>query len=688
MGTLIAPNPGEDVLAQHVFDIANLLNGTVTGENIPVALIDYNSTGYPFRARNQSTSATAPIAKFSANTGASEVTILDITAAGVNIRGSGTTLLKGPLFFDVEAYANASDLNADGTFKVDVSATTAINAAAAAFKAATISGNSLNGASWNRGRTLRLNSPVYTISSPINWTLMREGVITSTAGQSLFYCGNSWTAAGGSTIAAIDSPMIDMTGSLGLSVVNIQANAQPLLGPATTSPSIKPAVGWLVASTESWNGSAWSGGGADSTGMTFRGCAASGWFRNSGWAFVNSVIHEMHGCGGTIYTNSSAARAFYAGRTTLTSAGAPHNGGALDSPFLPTTGSPTTNQQRMCRTEVAAGNIHCFQTEFHDLAGYTDTVNNPSNTGQDALASTVLLYKVIGFDLNDAPLSGSGVAMIEAQGFASNIALKGVEAYNDAVNRSGSDPNYVFWNNGCVLATPVSGLAIRDCVLNHPVAVAVIGGVSNAAYNGLRVENNLHTSGAIFNTNSSFSGTVTDEYLANAYIECAGRAVTVGGSIAATVELQSPGTVTVSASGTNKARTYSTDGLVTARAFRANGTALSAGSIQIDASNGAGKWGTGTTVTAVNATDYGGSFEITAAGTPGASPTTTIVFATTWATQPRGAIVQMNSGTGVSTSVVCFVQNSGRPSTGSLIFSPLFTPAAGSTYIFNFQVIP
>jgi hypothetical protein len=128
------------------------------------------------------------------------------------------------------------------------------------------------------------------------------------------------------------------------------------------------------------------------------------------------------------------------------------------------------------------------------------------------------------------------------------------------------------------------------------------------------------------------------------------------------------------------------NGAVSAHHFAGNGTALSSSDIAIAATNG--NWGSGAAVSAVAATDYGGSFLITAAGTPGASPTVTLTFKTSYATQPKGALVQVNFGTGITTAQLCFIQNSGRPSTTQLVFNPFFTPVAGSTYGFTFEIIP
>lgn len=91
-------------------------------------------------------------------------------------------------------------------------------------------------------------------------------------------------------------------------------------------------------------------------------------------------------------------------------------------------------------------------------------------------------------------------------------------------------------------------------------------------------------------------------------------------------------------------------------------------------------WGTsgaaGNGVSAPSGDSRNMTFTITAAGTPSANPTTSIMFPTSFLTAPICAI-GTNTGTGVVADSV-----PGTPTTTSLSFTWQGTPVAGSTYIF------
>lgn len=113
------------------------------------------------------------------------------------------------------------------------------------------------------------------------------------------------------------------------------------------------------------------------------------------------------------------------------------------------------------------------------------------------------------------------------------------------------------------------------------------------------------------------------------------------------------------------------------------GTPLVAGDIALAAG-----WGTTASVSAVNATDMGGTFLITSSGTgQGANPQVTITFKSAYTVQPKGIFAMLSWGTGSAVAEGMFMTD-GRPGTTSVVFAiaPLI-PVAATTYGLVFFVI-
>lgn len=206
--SLTAPNAGDLVRAAHIAPIANLLNGTTSSDNIPVALINHSSTSnYSLRVRNQSTSTTAPLFKVSTNTGGSEATVMDVTAAGIV---GGKFYDKGGVIFNVRAYATGGPLSVGfgGSTSAD---TLAIEAAIAALKAASIAQLALGGdgrlgwvylpaGTWNVFRTIDASGLVGALIAGDGVQATRFGLATGTGAEAGDYV--YWST----------KPMMDVSG--------------------------------------------------------------------------------------------------------------------------------------------------------------------------------------------------------------------------------------------------------------------------------------------------------------------------------------------------------------------------------------------------------------------------------------------------------------------------------------------
>jgi hypothetical protein len=118
--------------------------------------------------------------------------------------------------------------------------------------------------------------------------------------------------------------------------------------------------------------------------------------------------------------------------------------------------------------------------------------------------------------------------------------------------------------------------------------------------------------------------------------------------------------------------TVSSTGVASLQRVKATGTALVAGDFALHAN-----WGAGATVTSVTGTDQGWNITVTAAGTPGASPTVILTFKDgTWTSAPI-VISKMVGGTGAITDLT----DSATATAWTVTFNG--TPVAGSTYVIS-----
>lgn len=99
-----------------------------------------------------------------------------------------------------------------------------------------------------------------------------------------------------------------------------------------------------------------------------------------------------------------------------------------------------------------------------------------------------------------------------------------------------------------------------------------------------------------------------------------------------------------------------------------------------NAVNGAGGWGSGAVVANAGGVDQGFSFAVTAAGTPGANPTTVVTFKDgTWTNSPVFLVVRNDTNSPVSTGPPVTWTNTATTITITFIG----TPVAGTSYNFN-----
>lgn len=165
--SLTEPQSGELVRASHVAPIAARLNGTIDGNNIPLAAIQYSSTTvYGMRVRNESTAATTPIFKASYNTGGSESATLDVV--GPYVKG-GRFYDKGGVIINARAYSadgNPFGVGANGDTDADSIALEAAIADCKTQRAAQPGGDGRYGrihvpaGTWNLARPIDLDGLV------------------------------------------------------------------------------------------------------------------------------------------------------------------------------------------------------------------------------------------------------------------------------------------------------------------------------------------------------------------------------------------------------------------------------------------------------------------------------------------------------------------------------------------------
>lgn len=119
-----------------------------------------------------------------------------------------------------------------------------------------------------------------------------------------------------------------------------------------------------------------------------------------------------------------------------------------------------------------------------------------------------------------------------------------------------------------------------------------------------------------------------------------------------------------------------------AKRFFSTGTALASGDFALD---GAGKWGSTATASAVTGSDMAGTVTISSAGVgQAANPTLALTFKDGTFTTTPTVIWSMKGGTGVAAGPYGVEWTVTATTTTVQMFG---TPAAGSTYIFSWMVI-
>lgn len=648
--------------------------------------------------------------------------IEDVVIAGIVKRRE-----TGPMIFDVEGYADTDDLNADGTFKIDVDSAYAWNLAADAIRAATINPG---GYGWASGRILRFNSPLYTIEHTLGfYDLSSTTVCSSTPGAiANLYCTDDWAgpptgSPADGVLTAAQSPMIDAVGMANCTVVGIQLCAQKLLD-GDPAPTTQPAVGWLIGASEAWNGSAWGGTRGDSNNNTFQSCSTIGWTKYADWAFVGSVITHMIACGGQSYTNEDQSMSLYAGCVPLNTDGDPASAGtAFDSVWYPNDGSPTTNQRRLLRTELGGSmsELVIIRSEFHDMvptiAADPDVQTNKKRT--------MLFHRINGLTLLDVPISNSGVAQIDFWGQCLNVDLGMTQNYNKGT--SGARSNYFIRTMGVSDSNPLRGITWHNHMGGTGPQVGWIGCGGDSGNNAPKFDfmttfgNVLDTSVPFFYTLSSYGGTSTTVNLTNSVLDLAGCGYQFGGSIGPSVVMYNVGaSEQVSGSGGfNRAKRYYADGTVrmyggvtidqggltvTAGGITATASDISAaaGTVKGRKLNGQntaaiaaadfgtinGNWGTSAAYTSAQGTNVAGRVIITSgSGSISANPLITL----TWKDSGFGSAnyvphLQLikTSDTTISNAPLIKITDQ---QAGSIQWQVMFTPAASKTYEFAWLVL-
>ena len=709
---------GQEVLDVHINQFAGWLNGEDPDWYAVASARADDDVNYTLTLRNLGSSGRA--LRILDSTGLIE--LLTVSDAGVVIGDTGPLYLSGPVIYDVEAYAEASDLNADGTFKLTVDASVAWNLALDAIRDADIF-PAPPGGSWGVGRVLRFNSPVYLIDHTLKFIgLSSTSVTPAVPGATTnLYSGDGWSGPQSGTpsfllgMTPAQAPMVDAVSMSNCNIWGMQLCAQTILD-GDPAPTVRPAVGWLIGSTQTWSGASWGAANSDSNNNTYRNCSTIGWTKYADWAIVGSVLSTWYDCGGQSYSNEGNSMSLYVGCTVLNTTGDPdRTGTAFDSVWYPTTGSPSVSQKRLLRSASGGGvetmgtasELVFIRCEFHDMAPLAAAANPAV---QSSKQRTVLIQGVNGMKLLDVPISGSGLAQIDLWNQSQNLDLEMCQNYNKG--QSGARTNFFIRMMACNISNPIKGLRIHNLMGTTAPQVGWIGcenGSANdsPAFVGLHVsENNLSTAAPMFYTLSSYSGAATEVNLAYSYVDLHGCQYQFGGSIGETVTLKNipPGGEQWSSGGggTNKADRHFTDGTriiygpltvstgnlvatagdVLSRHLRGNGTALSASDIV----NATANWGlaSANAATAIRGTDTAGAFRITAGGTggPGANPTVVITFKSAFAAAPVAQVSVMRNSGGATAAPLYYAA-----STTQLAITYLGTPVNTDTHDFQFLVI-
>lgn len=488
-----------------------------------------------------------------------------------------------------EDFVNPAHKNGDGTVRYDVDTSYAANALGKALRDTKIPGTPWN---WPAAR-VEFESIMYSWHSPVNWTVLSSVQFAATRGPATIYTTDHWRGAGrwtqdaegywsvytpspfrngqpdstGVTVSPSHSPVVDLTGSNGITLENISFNPQKLLGPINIRPTTIPGGALMFSSLERvqrnpltgtlyYDG---SGGQNSSNNCVLRDVSVSGYWGAAGIWFGNSVIHRMSGGGIQIYENNSPVRALACTQLPLSIGSVtPSATGDYQSPFYPDLPDPQYRSgydadQRMMRTRVAAGAVVLDGTEIHSMI--RDTFPAP---GTSSLAAPILLHMVNQFEAyGGRPIGSDGLAAIEVQNFARLVRLRGIEFWNPDRRQyeNNSFSSCILFLNNCRyprtgeqgLHEPLTSLSIDDCVMTSPYTGAYIRGVGDSDIYGFHFgpTNNIRGDVPITDLSIGYSLPGSTVQLRQAMIYAKNNALRVGGSLGATTRIADAGPITV-----------------------------------------------------------------------------------------------------------------------------------------------
>lgn len=598
---LVAPD--EEIIDVHPNQYGRALSDLA---NTPLATTVDSSLDYVYRfTQRDETEGLIALFRYGADGDETDILRVDkhgLTATDATFIGQVNFRLEGAVIFDVEAYANASDLNADGTFKINVDASYAVNEAADAIRdiinTAKIFGNAVE-YGWPYNYVLRFNSKVYSCYRTINGTGLQSTLVCGAYPGAMvsIYSTDSWAgaasdAAGFGVLSSSQCPQWDGTKSADCTFLGIRLYSMKLVD-GTAAPSAAPGLSWLFASTETysttdsrWTGdplSSIGGAGANSNNHTFVQCSGLGFNTYTDWSFINSVIHEMRRCSGQNFRNEDQSFSFHAGRRILDTNGDPAAAStaiastAFDSPYYPHDTTPTNGQERLCRNPIGAGNMLIAACEFHDMAPEMYETATQSNKKR-----TMLLDGTIGMSFEMCPISCSGVnGHFEFWGQVKSTKMDGVEVYDKAASfgdgYSGRANNFIYVREAN-LALPIFGLRVHGlqgsgAPKNGWIGCSSAAGSNEPAFVELRWTENVMgtyngTRTPFFKTLATYTAggaAAVKVNLASSTIDLQGSGYEFGGSIGSDVELRNPGASEQYSSadgGTNTATKYYADGSV------------------------------------------------------------------------------------------------------------------------------
>ena len=527
----------EDVIASSLYnEIVDLINGA-TGGGEPVLLTDYSHATTP-NLTVQSGHATGTPLRVKQTISAVEYDLIKVTN-GATLAAS-TTYVRNLIQYGVKVFEIGT---------ISGEATSAIQTVISEAKNAISSGQY-----W--GATIRFKGFVYDVSA-LDCTETHNLNFEGAAGMAGTMFRPIYQTSG--THSATGKAVFDCAGSATLTFSGILVDAS---GGAPAG--VRPMAGWLLAGT--------GVAGVNCTAFRFFNCATQGEFQSAGLITTFSSDHHFVGCSFAQYAldrpavlTGSAVPSGVGTITTLSPNGlaSAYGGGGGDITF--------THCEAHCQPRSGGYLAPAYPSEIYNGGG----------------GDAIRVHGSRSIKWDRGPISGHGSSHIRISGTNGSLVFDTLQHYTDF---SAYRPDYIYRIEG---AAVINSLSIREpSFSNVPVAGGAFWFLGADAQLD-RVEfmrpDNVSAPATTFMTSGLYTSATAIEILKWGSMDCMGFPINLtasGGNSPSIgpVELLNPGTITKSATSTNKSRVIG-DGFLT---INGGGTkaAATAGLIRIQQNTG------------------------------------------------------------------------------------------------------